>query len=130
MTEDKGASSPSSSVLVKLREQCTGIHASGSLNLEQLIPVHTSLCNVFVQKPLDVSSAGSIEPGSSGLEVVISLLPEEDHDACLGLLSSDKDSDNLLVIQYMIHGLDPTEALGSVILPYLLHAKKISVELV
>lgn len=130
MTEDKGASSPSSSVLVKLREQSTGIHASGSLNLEQLIPVHTSLCNVFVQKPLDVSSAGSIEPGSSGLEVVISLLPEEDHDACLGLLSSDKDSDNLLVIQYMIHGLDPTEALGSVILPYLLHAKKISVELV
>jgi hypothetical protein len=116
----------SSSPLQRLFSQCRELH-DGILSLQQLVPVHRSLCSCCSVTSLQGFEATATTTYSS-LDPILGKCSEEERSLCDRLLTGT-DSEKLLAVQYLSYPLPPLESLQCVVVPYLL-SQQVSADLI
>jgi hypothetical protein len=118
----------SATQLSSLLSQCESLH-NGILSLRQLAPVHQSLCQCFSGvgrggATTDQVDCQSIPKSSNTLTPIIQLrcTNEQDLALCERILQDgdSKDTERLLMVQYLMFSLSFCDAMRCVLIPYLL----------
>ena len=127
-----GTTDDEESALGSLLSRCRqNLHSSGSLSLRQLVPVHQTLCQCMASHEKG-HILPSLEEITNSLDTILKsrcsvneidvyrriLLNETEMDR--QHLATSKDSERLLILQYLMFRLSLLDALRYVIIPYLL----------
>jgi len=121
------ATSSSLSSLTRLLSLATSLHEKGDLSLQQLVPVHASLCQALGDGDTreDTVVVTSLE------DAVESLKKEDDREHARRIIEEGTQAEKLLLLQYLIGSMavNALQALSTCVVPFLLQHDEASEDL-